>query len=84
MIPVPPKLQEFLDEARAPQPPVADLDEPLHIDSMVLMRLVAFLESELDFRVEDEDLIAENFATLRAICELMDSTKQPQVQSPRN
>jgi len=78
MIAVPSKLQEFINESRAPLPPVTDLDEPLHIDSMVLMRLVAYLEVELNFRVDDEDLIAENFLTLRAICELMDSRKQQQ------
>ncbi len=74
MMPVPPKLREFLDEARAPLPPVTDLDEPLHIDSLAFIRLVTFLEIELGFRVDDDDLIAENFTTLRTICELMDSS----------
>ena len=84
MIDVPSKLQEFINESRAPLPPVTDLDEPLHIDSMVLMRLVAYLEIELNFRVDDEDLIAENFLTLRAICELMDPTKQQAHLFPLN
>ena len=71
------KLQAFLDEARAPLPPVADLDEPLHIDSLAFIRLVTFLETDLGFRVEDDDLLEENFRTLRAIRELMHSAKQP-------
>jgi acyl carrier protein len=57
-------------------PPVTDPDEPLHIDSLSLIRLVAFLESELDYRIEDDELIAENFATLRALAELL-ATKTP-------
>ena len=57
-------------------PPVTDPDEPLQIDSLGLIRLVAFLESDLGIRVEDEELVAENFATLRALGELL-ATKTP-------
>ena len=62
---IPPILKEYLDEARAPLPPITDPDQPLHIDSLGLIRLVAFMESELSIRVEDDELLAENFATLR-------------------
>lgn len=72
---IPPKLKEYLDTARAPLPPVSDPDEPLQIDSLGLIRLVAFLESDLGIRVEDDELLAENFATLRALGNLL-STKQ--------
>lgn len=64
---IPPKLKEYLDEARAPLPAITDPDQPLQIDSLGLIRLVAFMESDLGIRVEDEELLAENFATLRAI-----------------
>ncbi len=57
-------------------PPITDPDEPLQIDSLGLIRLVAFLESDLGYRVEDEELIAENFATLRQLGELL-ATKTP-------
>jgi acyl carrier protein len=57
-------------------PPVTDPDEPLQIDSLGLIRLVAFLESELGYRVEDEELVIENFATLRKLGELL-ATKTP-------
>jgi acyl carrier protein len=52
-------------------PPVTDLDEPLQIDSLGLIRLVAFLENDLGYRIEDEELMAENFATLRRLGQLL-------------
>jgi acyl carrier protein len=73
---IPHKLKEYIDNNRGSLPPVTDPDEPLQIDSLGLIRLVAFLESELGYRVEDEELIAENFATLRALGELL-ATKTP-------
>src|SRR5262249_16185249 len=76
MMEIPPKLKEYIDNNRGSLPPVTDPDEPLQIDSLGLIRLVAFLESELGYRVEDEELIAENFATLRTLGELL-GTKTP-------
>ena len=58
---LPPKLIDYLNEARAPLPPVTDPDQPLQIDSLGLIRLVAFLESDLNVRVEDDELVADNF-----------------------
>ena len=73
---IPQKLIDYLNEARAPLPPVGDdLDAPLQIDSLGLIRLVAFLESDLGIRIEDEELLAENFATLRSLGELLDKKK---------
>ena len=77
---VPPKLKEYLDEARAPLPPISDPDEPLHIDSLALIRLVAFLESDLGIRVEDDELLADNFASLGAIAKLLES-KSPATEA---
>ena len=74
---IPPKLKEYLNEARAPLPPLTDPDEPLQIDSVGLMRLVAFMEKELGVWVQNHELLAENFATLRTLDELM-ATKKPQ------
>ena len=81
---IPPKLKEYLDNNRSVYiennrgslPPVTDPDEPLQIDSLGLIRLVAFLESDFGYRIEDEELIAENFATLRSLGELL-ATKTP-------
>src|SRR5216117_4233480 len=73
---IPQKLKEYIDNNRGSLPPITDPDEPLQIDSLGLIRLVAFLESDLGYRVEDEELIAENFATLRRLGELL-ATKTP-------
>ena len=73
---IPPKLKEYIDNNRGSLPPVTDPDEPLQIDSLGLIRLVAFLESDIGYRIEDEELIAENFATLRSLGELL-ATKTP-------
>ena len=73
---IPQKLKEYIDNNRGSLPPITDLEEPLQLDSLSLIRLVAFLESDLGIRVDDEDLIAENFATLRRLGELL-ATKTP-------
>ena len=73
---IPPKLKEYIDNNRGSLPPITDPDEPLQIDSLGLIRLVAFLERDLGIMVEDEELIAQNFATLRQLGELL-ATKTP-------
>jgi acyl carrier protein len=73
---IPQKLKEYIDNNRGSLPPVTDPEEPLQIDSLGLIRLVAFLENDLGIRVDDEELVAENFATLRSLGELL-ATKTP-------
>ena len=76
---IPPRLKEYLDanrrvyleSNRGSLLPVTDPDEPLQIDSLGLIRLVSFLENDLGIRIEDEELIADNFATLRRLGELL-------------
>ena len=75
---IPPTLKEYIDNNRRPLPPITDPDEPLHIDSLGLVRLVAFLEIEFRHRIEDAELIAENFATMRKLGELL-ARKAPNV-----
>lgn len=70
---IPARLIEYLDEARAPLPPISDPDQPLQIDSLGLIRLVAFMESDLGIEVQDEELVVENFVTLRSIGKLIAS-----------
>jgi len=77
---IPPKLKEYLDESRAPLPPISDPDEPLRLDSLALIRLVAFMESDLGIQIEDEELLAENFATLRSMGQLIASKTPLEVQ----
>ena len=71
MMEIPPKLKEYIDNNRGSLPPLTDPDEPLQLDSLGLVRLVAFLENDIGYRIEDEELIAENFATVRTIGELL-------------
>ena len=73
---IPQKLKDYINESRAPLPPVGDPDEPLQIDSLGLIRLVAFMESDCGIRVEDEDLVAEHFASLRSLGELIERKAQ--------
>ena len=73
---IPAKLKEYIDNNRGSLPPITDPDEPLQIDSLGLIRLVAFLESDFGYRIEDEELVAENFANLRTLGELL-ATKTP-------
>jgi acyl carrier protein len=68
---IPQKLKDYINENRAPLPPVTDPEEPLQIDSLGLIRLVAFMESDCGIRVEDDELVAENFATLRSLGDLI-------------
>lgn len=73
---IPQKLIDYINESRAPLSPVADPDEPLQIDSLSLIRLVSFMENDCGIRVEDEELVAENFATLRSLGALIASKSQ--------
>ena len=80
---IPQKLKDHINESRAPLPPVSDPDEPLRIDSLGLIRLVSFMESDCGLRVEDEELVAENFATLRSLGELI-ATKSQNAETSRS
>jgi len=73
---VPQKLRDYINENRAPLPPIQDPDEPLQIDSLGLIRLVSFMESDCGIRVEDEELVAENFASLRSLGDLISQKAQ--------
>jgi acyl carrier protein len=79
---IPQTLVDYINTSRAPLPPVSDPDEPLQIDSLGLIRLVSFMESDCGIRVEDEELIAENFATLRSLGDLIASKAQNAQASP--
>lgn len=69
---IPEKVRDFINEQRQPLPPITGVDEPLNLESLQMTRLVAFLESELDFRVDDFQLVPENFKNLRALERLLD------------
>lgn len=58
---------DFINEARQPLPPINDADEALHLDSLAMMRLVSFLESEIGYTVQDDELTLQNFESLRTL-----------------
>lgn len=69
---IPAQLLQFINEARQPLPPVNDADEKLHLDSLAMIKLVAFLESDLGYTVDDSELTVENFETLNAVSRLLE------------
>ena|SRR5436305_11802036 len=73
---IPRRVKEYIDNNRGSLPPLTDPDEPLQFDSLGVVRLIAFLEGELGYYVETEELVAKNFATLRSVGELL-ATKTP-------
>ena len=82
MMEIPPKLKEYIDNNRGSLPPVTDPDDPLQIDSLGLIRLVAFLENDFGYRIEDEEITADNFATLGALGELTKTPTGPTGELP--
>ena len=74
------KLKQFITEELARD--VGDIDVEKAslvdvgvIDSLGIMKLVEFLESEFDVVIEDDDLLPENFETLDAIQQLTESKR---------
>ena len=59
--------------------PLPTLDQPLLdsaggvIDSMTMWPLIVFVEERFGIKVEDTDLMQENFRTLRALIKLIES-----------
>lgn len=46
------------------------------IDSLSMVDLLAFIEREFGVHIADEDVLPENFATLRAIARLIEQLRQ--------
>jgi acyl carrier protein len=70
---IPQKLRDYLNSNSVSGRPITDLDEPLNLDSLAFIRLIPFLETELGIWIDDEELLEENFATLRKLGELIAS-----------
>lgn len=56
--------------------PDEDLLEHGTIDSVTLMQLVSFVEEEFRIDVSDEDLVIDNFRSIRSIQELVDQKRE--------
>src|SRR5262249_58467228 len=68
--------KEEMNKNGCSSPPRHARAEPLQMDSLILILLIAFLENEFGYRIEDEELIGEDFATLLQLGELL-ATKTP-------
>ena len=71
------KVQRFLvDELQAP-PEAVGIDYPLIanqvIDSMGILQVVSFLESEFSIAVDDEELVVDHFGSISSIVRLVDA-----------
>jgi acyl carrier protein len=47
------------------------------IDSLGMMKLVSLIESEFGVEVDDEDLVPDNWRTIRNIAALVESKRSP-------
>ena len=45
------------------------------IDSMAVLKLVSFIESEFGFEVTDEEVVPDNFETIEAIARLVEGKR---------
>ena len=70
-------LKKYIRDELAPEYDLNDLDaeqsliETGILDSMGIVKLVAFIEAEYQIKVEDEDLLPENFEKISSIAELI-------------
>jgi acyl carrier protein len=47
------------------------------IDSMSLVRLIAFIEENYEIQVQDEDIVPENFSSLNKISSFVAARRKP-------
>lgn len=71
IVEIPPKAKEHMENSRGSLPPATDADGRLEPESSGVVRPVACLENHIGYWVEDEELVGENFATVRTIGELL-------------
>lgn len=72
---IPKKLREYLDARGPGGVPITNPDQPLGLDSLDLIRLVQFMENDLGIHLEDYELVAKNFVSLRALGALLESKR---------
>jgi acyl carrier protein len=46
------------------------------LDSVGILQLVSYIESEFGVEIEDQELVADNFGTLAAIIRLIESKRE--------
>ncbi len=72
------KIKQFIVEEFMPDVPVEELEDDFDlltggvVDSLGLLKVVAWLEDEFDIAVDDSELGPESFRTVAAIREFVD------------
>ncbi|MEA2446006.1 MAG: hypothetical protein QOJ12_3298 [Thermoleophilales bacterium] len=75
------KIKQFVVDEFMPDVPVEELDADFDlltggvVDSLGLLKVVAWLETEYDIGVDDSQLGPESFRTVRAIHEFVEKEK---------
>jgi acyl carrier protein len=75
------KIKQFIVDQFMPDVPAADLDADLDlltegvVDSLGLLQVVAWLETEFDVAVDDSELGPESFRTVSAIKAFIDESR---------
>ena len=70
-------LKRYIRDELAPELDLVDLDEAQSLietgilDSMGIVKLVDFIETEYQIKVEDQDLVPDNFEMIGSIAELI-------------
>ena len=81
-----PKIKQFIVEEFMPDVPVEDLESDFDlltggvVDSLGLLKVVAWLETEFDITVDDSELGPESFRTVAAINEFVDQAETSNVE----
>ncbi|MCK6548999.1 acyl carrier protein [Myxococcota bacterium] len=75
------RLRRYVEQELARNHPSVDLDRESLVDSGVIdslgiMKLVAFIERELGVKIPDEELLPERFDTLRTISALVEERRR--------
>ena len=77
------KIKGFIVEEFMPDVPVEDLEDDYDlltggvVDSLGLLKVVAWLEDEFDIGVDDSDLGPDSFRTVAAIQAYVDQARDP-------
>ena len=75
------KIKQFIVDEFMPDVPVEDLDDDFDlltggvVDSLGLLKVVAWLEDEFDIRVDDSELGPDSFRTVAAIKAFVDQAR---------
>ena len=70
--------EHFAKEIPQYKPEIGDDDSLLEngvLDSMAIVKLIAFLEEQFDVQLTDEEFDPDNFETLKAIEQLIESKR---------